>query len=120
MDLLAIDPYVVMALALSLLLMLCVAIMVVMRDPDWAPPRTISRSVWCPTHRQRAVVDFVERTRTGLTLRSVQHCPLRSGGRCHEECCYAAPRMLMANGTPRVVQASTGGVQGPLSHLFIT
>ena len=83
----SVDPYVVLALSMSLLLTLCVAVLFVMRDPEWAPPRRVSRSVWCAARGQHATVDFVEHVETGLIMRSVQRCSLRGpDGRCAQQC----------------------------------
>ena len=62
MDLLTnLDPFAVAATALVAILAACVAILVLMRDRESAPPRLISWQVWCAERGQRAVVDFVER-----------------------------------------------------------
>lgn len=92
------DPYTVFALGLVLLLSLCLLALFEIRDRQWTPPHPVSESVWCPAHGQRVVVDFVERVETGLTLRSVEHCPLRGAGeRCGEECRDVARSTLIAN-----------------------
>ncbi len=84
----AFDPYMMAGLVVCLLLMLCVHVLYLMRDTEWAPPHLVSRSVWCADKRRRAVVDFVERTQTGLMTRAVQSCSLRGAGEhCREECC---------------------------------
>jgi hypothetical protein len=89
MDQLAmLDPYLVLALSMGLLLTLCVAILFLMRDSEWVPPRVVSRPVWCAARRQRATVQFVEHVRTGLVSRSVHRCSLlAAGSSCDEACC---------------------------------
>lgn len=88
MDLLTnLDPFAVAATALVAILAACVAILVLMRDRESAPPRLISWQVWCAERGQRAVVDFVERVQTGLRMREVRQCSLlQPGERCSEEC----------------------------------
>jgi hypothetical protein len=69
------------------MLIFCVGTLFLMRDPESAPPRVVSRSVWCAAHRQQTTVDFVERIETGLPIRTVQQCPLRDTGEpCNQEC----------------------------------
>jgi len=82
------DPYVALGLAMTGTLVACLAILFLMRDTTFAPPRKVSESVYCPTYERRVVVDFIDRVRTGLRYRSVEHCPLREEDeRCGEDCC---------------------------------
>jgi len=88
-ELMSIDIYILAALAMGLILSGCLAVLYVIRDPEWAPPRPLSRSLWCAEHRQIAHVDFIESIRTGMPNRQVQRCSLRAGGvRCSRGCCY--------------------------------
>jgi hypothetical protein len=91
MDLLAAyDPYVVFSLAVGLLLALCVAAMVTLRDTHRVSPHPVSRRVWCAAKHCSAEVDFVESVMTGMVHRSVQRCSLHdTDGRCDEVCRYA-------------------------------
>jgi hypothetical protein len=76
----------VVALAI-LLLAVCVAAILLMRDRTSAPSRRVSRALWCDAQQNHAVVEFVERVQTGMVIRSVLQCSLRgSGHRCGEEC----------------------------------
>jgi hypothetical protein len=90
MDLLAAyDPYVIFSLSVGLLLTLCVAVMLLMRDPDSVPPHPVSRRVWCAGRRRSAAVDFMESMVTGVVHRSVRQCSLRDpDGHCDEACRY--------------------------------
>ena len=82
------DPSAVAGALVSLLLLVCVAALFLMRDPESAPPRAVSRSVWCAPNRRHTTVDFVERVETGLPVRIVQRCELRGAGQpCNQECC---------------------------------
>jgi hypothetical protein len=94
MDRLAqIDPILGLALAMGFILLLCLVILLGMRDRAWAPPRLVSRSVRCPTHGRLAAVQFTESMRTGLVLRSVHSCSLLAPGeRCDEACCSLPAR----------------------------
>ena len=89
MEHLAFDPFVVAALAMSLLLIVCIGILALMRDPQRESPHLVSLPVWCSAHHCRVDVQFVQHTSTGLTFRSVVRCPLRADGEsCSEECAY--------------------------------
>ncbi len=86
-----IDPYVAGALSMMLVLLLCVGVMFIMRDRQWAPAHPVRRTLWCDQHRQTATVEFIERTRTGMTVRWVQSCSLGAAGqRCGQQCRYAS------------------------------
>ncbi len=85
------DPYLIAGLSLCIVLAACLAIMFMMRDRRSIPPHLVSRSVWCGRHRQVATVEFIERTSTGLTLRTVQHCSVRAHSeRCGEPCRFSS------------------------------
>ena len=65
MDLLAsYDPYVVFSLSVGLVLALCVASTLLMRDPYSMPTHPISQRLWCAGRHQRA------ETGTGCALRT--------------------------------------------------
>jgi hypothetical protein len=82
------DPSALAGGFVALLLLLCVVALFLMRDPESAPPRVVSRSIWCRAQRKQTTVDFVERVETGLPIRTVQRCALRdTGGPCNHECC---------------------------------
>jgi hypothetical protein len=69
------------------------AVLVSMRDPIKAAPHPVSRWVWCAPHGRSVMVDFTERTQTGLVMRSVRHCPLRRRGEhCGEACAWETAR----------------------------
>jgi len=81
------DPWAYAALLVAGLLVLCVAVIVALRDRSWAAPRRVSRWVWCPQHERAVMVDFSERMETGMLLRSVDHCPVRRPDeRCGDLC----------------------------------
>lgn len=83
----SLDPYAVAATTLVLSLAICVAILVLLRDREFSPPRLVTWRVWCAERGGRAVVDFVERVQTGLRLREVRRCSLRGASeRCSEDC----------------------------------
>lgn len=85
-----IDPYVAGALSMTLVLLLCLGVMFAMRDRHWAAAHLVRRTLWCDQHRQTATVEFIERTRTGMTVRWVQSCSLGAAGqRCGQQCRYA-------------------------------
>ncbi len=87
----ALDPFAIAGMAVAFLLFLCVGALFLMRDPESAPPRPVTRSVWCSVHRQRTTVDFIERVQTGLPIRTVQRCALRDTREsCNLECCDQA------------------------------
>lgn len=86
----AVDPYVFLALSIGLLLTLCLGILVLLHDPEWQPPRVVSRTLQCAERGQYATVEFVEEMHTGLISRTVRHCSLRGAGTCSEECRYLA------------------------------
>jgi len=80
------DPSMLIALVM-LLFAVCVAAILLMRDRTWAPPRRVSRALWCDARRGHAVVEFIERVETGMVVRSVLRCSLRDPGeRCGEGC----------------------------------
>ena len=101
MDLLAAyDPYVVFSLSVGLLLTLCLAIMLLMRDPYSVPPHPVSQRVWCAGRHRSADVDFVESVVTGMVHRSVQRCSLRdTDGCCDEACCYEPVAHMLTSRT---------------------
>ena len=79
--------YGAMTLAIGLLLALPPAMQRLRRR--WEQRRIVSRALFCAQHRSGALVEFDERTRDGLTLRSVRGCSLRlPDGECSEECRY--------------------------------
>jgi hypothetical protein len=80
------DPIVMMGLGIAVALLACLTMLYSMRDPAWSAPRVVSESVWCPVHRGRVAVDFIERVTTGMASRSVRSCPLRGVERCGEAC----------------------------------
>jgi hypothetical protein len=85
----AYDPYVVFALSVGVVLVLCAAIMLLMRDPYNVPPHPVSRRVWCEDKHRSADVDFTESVVTGMVHRSVQHCSLLGTHEaCSGACCY--------------------------------
>jgi len=104
MDLLATyDPYIVFSLSVGLLLALCAAILVLMRDTDSVPPHPVSRTVWCAGRHRSAEVDFVESVVTGLVYRVVQRCSLRGpDGRCDEACRYEPVAPMRSSRTETV------------------
>ncbi len=80
------DPSMVIALVI-LLFAICVAAILLMRDRASAPPRRVSRALWCDARQGHAVVEFIERVETGMVVRSVLRCSLRGpGDRCGEGC----------------------------------
>ena len=51
--------------------------------------RIVQRPLFCAQRRAAAVVEFEERTRDALTLRTVRDCSLRGRHeQCNEECRY--------------------------------
>jgi hypothetical protein len=85
----AIDGYMAMGVAIVLLLGACVLILYGIRDRRWAPPRRVTRAVWCPSRNRRAIVDFTERVDTGLVVRTVEQCSLLDEGeRCSGPCAH--------------------------------
>ncbi len=91
MDQLALDPLAIAGMSVAFLLFLCVGALFLMRDPESAPSRAVSRSVWCSVHQQRTTVDFIERVETGLCIRTVERCALRDTREpCNLECCDQA------------------------------
>ena len=83
----ALDPCAVAATTMVLILAACVATFVLMRDPEFGPPKLVTWKGWCAERGRRAVVDFVERIQNGLRLRDVRRCSLRGANeRCSEEC----------------------------------
>jgi len=107
MDLLAsYDPYVVFSVSVGLVLALCVAIMVVMRDPYSVPPHPVMLSGWCAGRHRSAEVDFVESVVTGMVHRSVQRCSLRDpDGRCDEACRYTLAAQMRPSRTETLAGA---------------
>ena len=93
-----IDFYVAGALSMALILLLCLGVMFIMRDRQWASAHLVRRTLWCDQHRQAATVEFIERTRTGMTVRWVQSCSRGAAGqRCGQQCRYA-PGLEVAGG----------------------
>ncbi len=85
----SIDPYVVGAVLMALILSLCVAIMFLVRDRQSVPAHVVRRTLRCSERRQTATVEFIERTHTGMTVRSVQSCSLWAARqRCRQDCRY--------------------------------
>lgn len=83
------DPYVILSLSMSFLLMVCVIIFILMRDPYAVPPHHVRRTVWCTGRHRSARVDFVEWVETGMVRRSIQGCPLRGAhGSCDGACSH--------------------------------
>ena len=74
------------------LFLICVALLVWMRDPLPGTARRLSHMVRCPRSRRVAEVVFREgRGRSGL-VRVVEDCPLRGRrDRCGEACALAPP-----------------------------
>ncbi len=99
----AVDPYMAGALVMVLGLVACVAILFSMRDQNSGPAQVTVCSVRCPVHQEVAVVEFVERTRTGIRLLGVESCSIRGADeRCREQC-RAFTRVL---GVLRTCEAS--------------
>ena len=49
--------------------------------------RERSESLWCEPRQQQTIVTFIERTGSGMVLRTMLDCPLRQlGERCSETC----------------------------------
>lgn len=107
MDLLAAyDPYIVFSVSVGLLMALCVAIMLLMRDPYSMSPYPVTRTVWCAARHRSADVDFVESVVTGMVHRSVQRCSLRDSDGCDEACRYEPA----AHMPPSRTEALAGGI----------
>jgi hypothetical protein len=71
------------------LLALCFLALVLMADTTHAAPHVVVRRVRCGRYGRTAQVEFTERIQSGLSLRSVRHCPLRhEGERCGEACVW--------------------------------
>lgn len=82
-----VDPSMVGSLAMVLGLVVCVGILFTMRDQNFGPAQVTVCSVRCPIRQQVAVVEFVERTSTGMRMRGVESCSIRgSDDRCREQC----------------------------------
>jgi len=93
------DPYFVFSVSVGLLLVLCVVIMLFMRDRYSVPSHPVTRRVWCASRQQRADVDFVETVVTGMVHRSVQRCSLHSpDSRCDEACRYTPVAQMHPSG----------------------
>jgi hypothetical protein len=79
------------AAVVVILLGICFALLISTWDRTKVPPHRTVRLVRCPRHGRVAEVEFMEQVRTGMTMRTVVHCPVRSSGeRCGEECVWEA------------------------------
>ena len=68
-------------------LVVCVVLLVLMRDRRHADARIFSRWVSCPREHRATMVEISERVETGMTIRTVRSCPLRQPGEwCSEMC----------------------------------
>ncbi len=84
-----VDPYVAGSLVMVLGLAGCVAILFLLRDQESKPAQVTVCSVRCPVHQQTAVVEFVERTSTGIRLRAVESCSIQARDvHCRQQCRY--------------------------------
>jgi hypothetical protein len=89
MDVSIVRYLMVAGLVMSLLLSGYVAISLAMGGRGLFRRRKVTREVWCRDRRRIAVVNFVERTRDGLTTRQVRQCSLLEHGKtCGEGCRY--------------------------------
>ena len=115
MDILAAyDPYLVFSLSVGLLLALCVAIMLLMRDPYSVPPHPVSQRVWCAGKHRSAEVAFVESVVTGMVQRSVQRCSLRdTDGHCDEACCHTPVAPMLPSRSETLAGGLGDGARWP-------
>ena len=105
MELGGIDLYAVMAVTFIIVLALCLAVLVHLRDRETMPPRRVSRWLWCADRAQPAVVDFVEEVRTGMRLRSMERCSLLgTGERCSRSCELARARAPQSAAASPILQ----------------
>jgi len=87
---LSFDPQIAIGLGMAVLLTAGFAVLFLMRDRRFAPPRATVQIRWCPRRHQTARIEVLESMRTGLVLRSVTKCPLRRPSeRCHQECLFS-------------------------------
>ena len=88
-----IDPVILLAVGMSVVLAACLGAFLWLRDPRTAAPKQITRRVWCAPNQRSATVEFVEEMKTGFVERHVRYCSLKGAGAdCHEDCCFAVAR----------------------------
>jgi len=91
----AIDLYMVAAVAVILFLSACVGILFLMRDTRTSPPRHVSGRLWCENRGRRADVEFLEAIHSGMPAREVVACSLRAPYETCAESCRDLPATRM-------------------------
>ncbi len=84
----ALDPSLLIALALALTMAACLVVLFTMRDRTWTPPRLYTQTLQCLEIGRPARVRILEQVQNGIPVRSVQRCSLWVYGRrqCREQC----------------------------------